>query len=366
MMRCLLTLLFLFTISIGNGQNFRGQWKGSFTDKSVSAISWGGATSDYVLDLEVDGNSVTGFSYTYFTEDGRKYYTICRLAGTADRKKKYIEVTEVARTKTNVPDNIANSFQVHRLQWKKTGDNEILEGTWEPAPGQRGNTGFGTTTLMKRQLSEISPVAKRVNANKDPESGGMQSPFAKPLAKNVVPFKKSPIASTTTNPIVSSKTIVKAPIKIPVKDPVKVTGRDTITKIPEQKNSIIIAQADVPADFEKRQNAILQTVNVENASVRIEIYDNGEIDGDSISLFYNNKVLLAHKRLSEKPLMIELPVNNDDMNELVVYADNLGTIPPNTALMIVYDGNKRYEVRMTSDLKKSGTIRFIHKNKNRL
>jgi hypothetical protein len=58
-----------------------------------------------------------------------------------------------------------------------------------------------------------------------------------------------------------------------------------------------------------------------------------------------------------------LPINSDEINELVMYADNLGTIPPNTALMIVTDGNKRYEVRVTSDLKKSGTIRFVRNKK---
>jgi len=52
------------------------------------------------------------------------------------------------------------------------------------------------------------------------------------------------------------------------------------------------------------------------------------------------------------------------MNELVMYAENLGTIPPNTALMVVTDGTKRYEVRITSDLKKSGAIHFIHKAAN--
>jgi hypothetical protein len=82
-----------------------------------------------------------------------------------------------------------------------------------------------------------------------------------------------------------------------------------------------------------------------------------------VSLFYNGKVLLTHKKLTTQPITLELPVNNDDLNELVMYADNLGTIPPNTALMIVTDGNKRYEVRVTSDLKKSGTIRFVHNKK---
>ena len=116
------------------------------------------------------------------------------------------------------------------------------------------------------------------------------------------------------------------------------------------------------SDFERRKSDIIKTINVENETIKIELYDNGEVDGDSISLFYNGKVILAHKRLFEKPIMVELPVDNDIENELVMYADNLGTIPPNTALMIVYDGKKRYEVYMTSDLRKSAVIRFRHKN----
>ena len=52
-----------------------------------------------------------------------------------------------------------------------------------------------------------------------------------------------------------------------------------------------------------------------------------------------------------------------DVNELVMYADNLGSIPPNTALMVVTDGDSRYEVRISSDLQRSGVIRFIHKPK---
>ncbi len=48
-----------------------------------------------------------------------------------------------------------------------------------------------------------------------------------------------------------------------------------------------------------------------------------------------------------------------------MYAENLGTIPPNTALMVVNDGDNRYEVRISSDLQKSGVIRFMHKPKTK-
>ena len=86
------------------------------------------------------------------------------------------------------------------------------------------------------------------------------------------------------------------------------------------------------------------------------------MDGDSVSLFLNGKLLVTRKKLTTQPLSIRIPKNEvEDENELVMYAENLGTIAPNTALMVVTDGTKRYEVRITSDLQKSGTIRFVKK-----
>ena len=115
--------------------------------------------------------------------------------------------------------------------------------------------------------------------------------------------------------------------------------------------------------FAERKNKIIQTINTENETIKIELYDNGDVDGDSVSVFYNNEVVISHKKLTNQPLTLNLPIKNDGMNELVMYADNLGTIPPNTALLIVTDGKKRYEVRITSDLEKSGAIKFVHGNK---
>ena len=130
---------------------------------------------------------------------------------------------------------------------------------------------------------------------------------------------------------------------------------------PVQKNTQDKVISPRP-DFDKRNNNLIKIIEVGNTVVKVDLYDNGEIDGDSISLFYNGKLLLSRKRLSDKPITLNIKVDKDNsMNELVMYAENLGTIPPNTALMVVTDGSNRYEVRITSDLKKSGTIRFALK-----
>jgi hypothetical protein len=361
MNRIFLLAFLLLNINIGFSQNFTGQWKGEFVDNS-SIVSWGSNRCDYVIDLEINGSNVSGYSYTYFTQDGKKYYTICKLLGFADKKRKYVEVKEIARTKTNIPDNVTNSFQIHKLYWHKDGNSEILQGKWIPVPEQGNNgTGFGTTLLSKRLLSEISPLAKKLNSKKDPENSPEKSLLGMTKPKTVIktPIKINPPIAKAT-PKNTIKPIIKTPKPL-VKVPVIIAKKDTSTK-PSIIAKVIIPKT-IPVGFEKRSNNILQTVNVENPTVKIELYDNGDIDGDSVSLFYNGKVLLAHKKLTTQAIAIELPINDDEINELVMYADNLGTIPPNTALMIVTDGNKRYEVRVTSDLKKSGTIRFVHKKK---
>jgi len=71
------------------------------------------------------------------------------------------------------------------------------------------------------------------------------------------------------------------------------------------------------------------------------------------------QTVTGRKIFTTPPLTIRIPFEElDDENELVMYAENLGTIAPNTALMIVTDGNKRYEVRITSDSQKNGTVKF--------
>jgi len=337
--------IFLLFTNFSQAQDFKGQWKGSFLDKSSSYGGWGGDKCDYVLELEVNGKTVSGYSYTYFTDAGKKYYTICSLKGFINKAQKYIEVREVVRTKTNVPERIRNCFQVHKLTYFKQGETESLEGTWVPAPEQEGDCGYGATTLERRVLK----------TNK--------SLFNKSIARNTTPVaKKTPATTGKIKPTTpAAKPIAKAK-----NDPTLKSKKETMeqpVEMPVTKNTIQERILAPTPNFEKRNTTLIKTIEVENVSVKVNLYDNGEIDGDSISLFYNGKLLISRQRLTDKPITLNINVDKDsNVNELVMYAENLGSIPPNTALMVVYDGPNRYEVRITSDLQKSGTIRFVHKD----
>ena len=114
--------------------------------------------------------------------------------------------------------------------------------------------------------------------------------------------------------------------------------------------------------LEKRTRDLVQTIETETDSVSIALYDNGIIDGDSITLLFNNTIVLSNQLLKNKPLFIKLRIDTLRIsNDLVMYADNLGSIPPNTALMIITDGDKRYHVNVSSTNSSNGVISFTPK-----
>jgi len=50
--------------------------------------------------------------------------------------------------------------------------------------------------------------------------------------------------------------------------------------------------------------------------------------------------------------------NENSEHEVVMVAENLGRIPPNTSLMIIDAGDKRYQVQITSTEQKNAMVRF--------
>lgn len=120
----------------------------------------------------------------------------------------------------------------------------------------------------------------------------------------------------------------------------------------------------VENQFKQRENVVAQEITVNSDTLKVDFYDNGEIDGDSISVFFNQQLLAFSQRLSTRSIHFELALDTTkEINEISMFADNLGTIPPNTALMIVTDGRQQYEIRLSSNLEKTATLRIRRKLK---
>ncbi len=139
---------------------------------------------------------------------------------------------------------------------------------------------------------------------------------------------------------------------------------------PEVKKDTVIAAKPKPAEaeitvleaFNQRGKVVAKELSVINSKLRLEIYDNGEIDYDSVSLFLNGKQILPKSMLNHKAIRLTIDLDPDlEVNELSMFAENLGMIPPNTAALILYDGTTRYETMLTSDLSKNATLRIRRK-----
>jgi N-acetylmuramoyl-L-alanine amidase len=114
----------------------------------------------------------------------------------------------------------------------------------------------------------------------------------------------------------------------------------------------------LPAELESRPTKDIQVLQVKSDKIKVELYDDGEIDNDIVSVYFNKTLVVDNKSLTAKAYTFNVDLVAGKTNELVLYADNLGSIPPNTALMIITDGFSRYEVRLSADLKNNASIRF--------
>ncbi|MEO6734424.1 MAG: hypothetical protein ABIN01_24600, partial [Ferruginibacter sp.] len=135
-------IFFLLSFAIF-GQKINGQWRGYFNSSGDIVLS-GGENTEYVLEIEINGTQVSGYSYSYF--QNRRYYVICSLTGTYYKSTKSMKVTETARIKGLTPPDWNDCLQTHILAYQKEGDTEELAGRWVTAPGQIGECGKGKTT----------------------------------------------------------------------------------------------------------------------------------------------------------------------------------------------------------------------------
>ena len=103
--------------------------------------------------------------------------------------------------------------------------------------------------------------------------------------------------------------------------------------------------AQAATQVAQRKNVVQQTVSFSTDSLQLALYDNGEVDGDTVSVLMNGSLILARQGLSTNAIRhtIYIPKNLDQV-ELVMYAETLGSIPPNTGLLVIRDGKKLYEI----------------------
>jgi hypothetical protein len=176
--------------------------------------------------------------------------------------------------------------------------------------------------------------------------------------------KENPSTNTTTKPgikppVTTQKKTNQQNNTVLVKPNVDSVKKAEIDQPKSDTKKDVTAKSKLPEILKTRENDLIQTLTINSEVVVVKLYDNGQIDNDTISVYLDNKLVLSKKKLTAAPLTINLKMDeSNDVHELVMVAENLGEIPPNTSLMIVTAGEQRFEVRITSTEQKNAMVRF--------
>jgi len=178
---------------------------------------------------------------------------------------------------------------------------------------------------------------------------------------SLVSTVRKPFEEETMKAISDEPTVVSTSVEPPARKR-QLPPEEFKTTIPAVHS---IKPLTIEEKFLSRKKIFATEIPVSGDSVELRFYDNAQIDGDSISLFLNDKLIFEHIRLTEKAYAIKLSVNDlNPINELIMVAENLGSIPPNTSYMVALLEEKRYEARLESTEGSSALIRLVKTRDN--
>jgi len=124
---------------------------------------------------------------------------------------------------------------------------------------------------------------------------------------------------------------------------------------------VAMADRNIPQHIRNRSVLKTETIKLENPTVDVFIYDNHLIDGDTISIFFNGEWVLKNYGVVKDRKMITLKLRENTNNYMVLFAENLGTKPPNSAVVHFMEGKQKRYITLTSDLSQCSAINFVYK-----
>ena len=202
---------------------------------------------------------------------------------------------------------------------------------------------FYTDNKYKYTCPELSVAYRMDNSETNTDSllrhAVAQQKFWKPYDEDYVfsartPKKTDTVVAKTTSDVSRIDTTT--------------ANAGAIAVVAEHPNPVIEEKKEMVEEFSKRKNSYSKEILIESDSIRLSFYDNGDIDGDSISVFLNGEPMLANQLLSPRALNLYIALDpTKEVNEVSMFANNLRRLPPNTALMIIADGENRHELYLS-------------------
>jgi hypothetical protein len=321
-MKNLLLCLFAATSFAGHGQKISGLYSGTLYNDTTKMVQ------QYELALSEYRGKITGYSYVTFVKNDTYYYGIREIKAHIDNDQLIVEDDRMLAN--NFPE--APAKHVHRISTIPLhGQDSIvsLNGRWTTTKTKEYFAVPGSIALGKDNDSAHSALIGHL------KELGIIAEEDRHIDETVKAVPKQKVVATDFSTAERKKTKTKhAPL---------------VSKLPEAPS--------IP--FDQRKVRLTQSVEIPAAtdSLILAFYDNGEIDGDSISVYVNGKPLLQNNRLTANAnkKTIYLKGLGNEITILVV-AENLGTIPPNTGLVVIHDGTQQYQVNFSADLQTNASI----------
>ena len=362
-------LLFLCIISVHlSAQNLTGRWQGSFIANGDAVIN------NFTYELIIKENANHQITAQTITKRADQFYASAFAKGTHSIRTQLVQIEETSFEQIKIANELEACLMSNFLTYKNINGHEILEGSYmSTVVGGQRNCGSGKVFLEK-----VSSLLTVNNPKVDTKNIDTQKKKAIIAQKTITNNKTAPSKSTKID---APNTILNASIsanKIPPsveKKNIQATVNSTIETDTDEvvveneatptstttQNSIRNQPINLPWVLVGRENKLVKKIITNSKTVSIDLFDNGTIDNDTIIVFDNKKLLVNKKRLSYKAIHLEFNfTENSREHEVIIVAHNMGTVPPNTALLLFKDGKNRQEYFITSTNKINAKILIVY------
>ncbi len=362
-------LLFLCIVSVQlSAQNLTGRWQGSFIANGDALIN------NYTYELVINENASHQITAKTITRKGEQFYASAFAKGTHSTRTQLVQIDETSFEEIKMANELNACLMSNFLTYKNINGHEILEGSYmSNVVGGERNCGSGKVFLEKVPSLLAVNTPKVANKNTDTQKKKQliaqkiitnNNPSTLKSAKVIVPntTTNTAISSNKTPPSVDKKNTQAASNTIAETDTDEViVENETITTSTAAQNSIRNQPINLPWVLVGRENKLVKKIITNSKMISIDLFDNGTIDNDTIIVFDNKKLLVNKKRLSYKAIHLEFNfTENIREHEVIIVAHNMGTVPPNTALLLFKDGKNRQEYFITSTNKINAKLLIVY------
>ncbi len=363
----LLLFLCIFFTQL-SAQNLTGKWQGSFIANGDALIN------NFTYELVIKENASHQITAQTITKKGDQFYASAFAIGSHSQRTQLVQINETSFDQLKIANELEACLMSNFLTYKNVDGHEILEGTYMSSvvDGKR-NCGSGKVFLEKApsllsyknnktekknidtQKTKLA-MTQNVQSKNKPSTALIRKLNMTDLNKNASNSTTKLIASAEKN---NTRTTVNSIIEATTDE--VIAESETTSASSTTQNTMRNQPINLPWVLVGRENKLVQRIITNNKQISIDLFDNGTIDNDTIIVFDNKKLLVNKKRLSYKSIHLEFDfTENMREHEVIIVAHNMGTVPPNTALLLYKDGKSRQEYFITSTNKINAKILFVY------